>query len=396
MSDVFGLNDKKGKIKELIKKLHAGYPLEEAKKEFSKYIGDINPDQLAKIEEELIRDGMPVDEVHKLCDAHIALMKESLEKSKPKNLDNSHPIQILYSEHDRLIDFSEKLKDMVNSGNIDPEKFDHIIEHLKESEKHYLREENALFPFLEKHGITQPPDIMWMEHDNIRAIKKKIYSIADKREYKATEELKNLTKQLHELLSSHFYKENNILFPTALRVIVDSEWVTIRKDFDEIGYCCFTPEPGEFKTSFEEPSMAKSSEEEGWIQFDTGKFKKEEIEAILDTLPVDITFVDANDEVRYFNQSKERIFARTKAVIGRKVQQCHPQKSVHIVNKIVEDFKNNKRDSADFWINMNDRLIYIRYFPVRDKNGKYLGVIEVTQDITEIKKLTGEKRLLDS
>lgn len=131
------------------------------------------------------------------------------------------------------------------------------------------------------------------------------------------------------------------------------------------------------------------------IDFETGSFSVEELESLLDSLPVDITFVDKDDKVRYFSQSKDRIFVRTKAVIGRKVQQCHPQKSLHVVNKIVEDFKAGKRGVAEFWINLNDRLVYIRYFPVRNRSGEYLGVLEVTQDITDIQKITGQKRLLD-
>lgn len=130
------------------------------------------------------------------------------------------------------------------------------------------------------------------------------------------------------------------------------------------------------------------------IIFETGSFAKEELETLLNTLPVDITFVDKNDTVRYFSQTKDRIFPRTKAVIGRKVQQCHPQKSLHVVNQILQDFKNNKRDVAEFWINLNNRLIYICYFPVRNKSGDYLGCLEVTQDITDIKKIEGERRLL--
>jgi len=138
----------------------------------------------------------------------------------------------------------------------------------------------------------------------------------------------------------------------------------------------------------------KKEEKEHMIVFEIGSMSKEELETLLNTLPVDITFVDKEDTVQYFSQSKERIFPRTKAVIGRKVQQCHPQKSLHVVNKILKDFKNNKRDFAEFWINLNNRLIYIRYFPVRNKSGDYLGCLEVTQDITDIKKIEGEKRLL--
>jgi PAS domain S-box-containing protein len=131
------------------------------------------------------------------------------------------------------------------------------------------------------------------------------------------------------------------------------------------------------------------------FQFETGSLSKEEIEAILDSLPVDISFVDKEDRVKYFNKAGKRIFVRTKAVIGRKVQLCHPKKSVHIVNKILESFKTGKKNVAEFWIQMKNRLIHIRYFAVRDKNGKYLGTMEVTQDIADIKKIEGEKRLLD-
>jgi PAS domain S-box-containing protein len=131
------------------------------------------------------------------------------------------------------------------------------------------------------------------------------------------------------------------------------------------------------------------------LQFGTGSLSKEEVGAVLDSLPVDISFVDREDRVKYFNKAEKRIFARTKAVIGRKVQLCHPQKSVHVVNKILEAFKTGKKDVAEFWINMNNRLIHIRYFAVKDKDGEYLGTMEVTQDITDIKKIEGQKRLLD-
>ena len=141
--------------------------------------------------------------------------------------------------------------------------------------------------------------------------------------------------------------------------------------------------------------MELAEDKKRMLQFETGSLSKEEVEAVLDSLPVDISFIDKEDRVKYFNKAEGRIFVRTKAVIGRKVQLCHPQKSVHVVNKILEAFKTGKKDVAEFWINLNDRLILIRYFAVRGKNGKYLGTVEVTQDITDIKKIQGEKRLLD-
>ena len=125
------------------------------------------------------------------------------------------------------------------------------------------------------------------------------------------------------------------------------------------------------------------------------KLESELIEFMMNSMPVEISFVDENDEVRYFNKNGDRIFPRSRSVIGRKVHQCHPKKSVDKVVKIIDSFKNGKRDVANFWINLNGRLIYIRYFAVRDKNRKYLGTLEVSQDITDIRKIEGEKRLLD-
>ncbi|KYH41267.1 MAG: histidine kinase [Candidatus Bathyarchaeota archaeon B26-1] len=144
-----------------------------------------------------------------------------------------------------------------------------------------------------------------------------------------------------------------------------------------------------------EESVGEGNSAEETLQFETGSLSKGEIDAILETLPVDITFVDREDRVKYFNKAGKRIFVRTKAVLGRKVQLCHPKKSIHIVNMILEAFRRGEKDSAEFWINMKDRLIYIRYFAVRNRDGEYLGTLEVTQDITEIKKIKGEKRLLD-
>jgi PAS domain S-box-containing protein len=190
----------------------------------------------------------------------------------------------------------------------------------------------------------------------------------------------------------HFHKEGKVLFPTALEVIPEGEWASLRAEFDGIGYCCFTPPP---PPATREPAPSQPGLEEGVVELPTGSFSLKELEAVLNALPVDITFVDAQDRVRYFNQAKDRIFVRSKSVIGRTVQNCHPPKSVHIVNRIVEDFKAGRRDVAEFWINLGGRLVYIRYFPVRTPEGKYLGTLEVTQDITNIKAIQGERRLLD-
>ncbi len=397
MSEVFGKNHtKKESLKKLIKELHQGKSAEQAKAEFKELIADATSTDIARIEEELIKEGMPQEEIHKLCDVHIALFRESLDKEKVI-APAGHPIHILMEEHKILLKLTQDLTCLAEAYSEEGfAKIKAIEESIKTSESHYVREENVLFPYLEKHGITQPPAMMWTEHDKIREIEKLIYDLVDHNQKSKdfTEKLKKASVTLAEMLANHFYKENNILFPTALQVISEIEWKDIRKEFDDLGYCPFTPESATAIQTEGLSSVVTEVKPLGMIDFETGSFIKEELEMLLNSLPVDITFVDKEDKVRYFSMTKERIFPRTKAVIGRKVQQCHPQKSVHVVNQILEDFKKGKRDVAEFWINMDKKLIYIRYFPVRSRRGEYLGCVEVTQDIAEIQKIKGEKRLL--
>jgi PAS domain S-box-containing protein len=416
VSDLSG--SKKKTLKELIEKLHAGAKADLIKEKFKEILKEVSPTEIAQVEEELIKEGMPQEEIQKLCDVHLTVFKESLEKEKAL-APPGHPIRILMEEHKILLGFANEFREIIKEIMVEKDsalrqaqggeqgrtasveekmtKSGHIAGHFNESESHYIREENVLFPYLEKHGITQPPAIMWMEHDKIREIKKNVYKLLEAHDRMVFQDFANQLEEaamsLAEMLSSHFYKENNILFPTALKVIDENEWKEIRHQFDELGYCSFTPEsaritPEEMKAPTSKPEM------EGLIPFETGNLSKEQIEAIFSTLPVEITFIDKEDLVRYFSQPKEMIFSRTKAIIGRQVQLCHPQKSVHVVNQILEDFKNGRKDVAEFWINLGGKLVYIRYFAVRNKNGEYLGCLEVTQDITKTKKIEGEKRLL--
>jgi len=398
--------DKKAMLKEAIRQLHAGVPPEEVKERFRQVLEGASSLEIAKIEEELVKEGMPREEIQRLCDVHLAVFREQLEKQKLE-LPLGQPISILMEEHKIMLQMAEKLntaaKKVLQASDIshvgdEIHNIQHIAEDFEDAEKHYLREENVLFPILEKHGITEPPAIMWVEHNKIREKKKNLHKLIENLNVTSLQDFKKqlaeTAESLNSLLTNHFYKENNILFPATLRVITNEEWTEIRKEFDEIGYCCFTP-PQLIAQKPPTEEAVKATLSEGIVKFETGTLSVGQLEAILDTLPVDISFVDENDAVRYFNKAEKRIFVRTKAVIGRKVQMCHPQKSVHIVNNILESFKAGKKDFAEFWINLNNRLVHIRYFAVRDKNKKYLGTIEVTQDLTDIKKIEGEKRLLD-
>ena len=397
--------DKKRMLKEIIKQLHDGVPPQEVKEKFKQILRGTSSEDIARIEQELVKEGMPREELQRLCDIHLAVFGEQLEKQELQT-PPGHPISILMEEHKMLTQRAERLEalvkmieeacDVVYVGDLLTE-VQGIVKDFADAEKHYLREENVLFPMLEKHGITEPPAIMWMEHNQIRDIKKKLRSLVENwnaisfHDFKT--QLGEVAKPLCNVLPSHFFKENNILFPAALQVVTSEEWEEARKEFDEIGYCCFTP--SHVTVALQTEKRKTQTPPEGLLQFETGSLSKEEAEAILDTLPIDISFIDKDDRVKYFNKAEKRIFVRTKAVIGRTVQMCHPQESVHIVNRIIEAFRKGEKDSAEFWITLDNRLVHIRYFAVRDKDGKYLGTMEVTQDLTDIKKIEGQKRLLD-
>jgi PAS domain S-box-containing protein len=384
---------RKEAVKGLIRALHDGADPQELKGRFRQVLHGLTAADIAQIEQELIEEGMPREEVHRLCDVHLSILRESLE-GQEELAPPGHPINILMGEHRLMLEQAQRLRELAQCGEARPTtpEFADIIEKLRSSESHYVREENVLFPYLEKHGITQPPAIMWMEHDQIRAIKKGIYALVEGAAPGGAGDLASLATSLAEALASHFYKENNVLFPAALRVITAEEWPAIREEFDALGYCSFTPErqpmPG---TAPEAPGAITS---EGTIRLPTGTLSVAELQGILNALPLDVTFVDKDDRVRYFNDIAHRIFPRAKAVLGRTVQRCHPQKSLAAVNEILQSFREGRRDVAEFWLQHEGRFIHIRYFPVRDRQGNYLGCLEVMQDVTAIRQLEGEKRLL--
>jgi len=400
--------ERKKILKEILRELHGGVPTEQVRERFKQFLEDVSSLEIAKIEQELVSEGISREELQRLCDVHLAIFKEQLEKQKVEVAPTS-PIGILLEEHKMLQQIAEKLAlltEKVQKAEIpdsvieELSQLKHVADELLDAEKHYLREENALFPVLERHGISEPPAIMWMEHNQLREKKKQLKALIDNAAKMGFSDFKRqlseLAKAVVGMLDSHIYKENNILFPAAQQIVTEQEWNTVMEDFDEIGYCCFTPThlTAKMVKGVEEPAEEKPVLE-SVLQFETGTLTREEVEAILNTLPVDITFVDKDDAVKFFNKAEKRIFVRTKAILGRKVQFCHPQKSIHIVNRILETFKKGKKDMAEFWIQKGGRLIHIRYFAVRDKDGKYLGTMEITQDITDLKKIEGEKRLLD-
>jgi len=315
-----------------------------------------------------------------------------------------HPIHTLMEEHrilqdqaTRLFSLTQSLSDKADQAAAKAEMMEaeRIVDLFKNAQSHYLREENVLFPLLEKAGFVGPPQAMWAEHEQIRAIEKNLFQLMDKsnsislKDFAA--QLRNLAGQQAQMLQSHFFKENNILFPHGLELLNSSDWEETIREFGRIGYCPFTPEADRLGA----PSQAEApgAEAGGLIKFITGSLSKATLEAIFQTLPVELTFVDQDDTFVFFSHMHGAIFTRSTATLGTRVQNCHPPKSLHLVNKILQEFKAGTRDVAEFWINFQGKMLHIRYFAVRDPNGQYLGSLEVTQDITELQKIKGEKRL---
>jgi uncharacterized protein len=272
-----------------------------------------------------------------------------------------------------------------------------LIETLKEYELHYVKKENILFPYIEN---TFPQyrclQLMWSFHDDFRRLLKTIESLL-KADVLEIQPLNKAMGDLFFVVLPIIFREEQILFPVALQAIPEKVWSDMLLQSEEIGWCYLD----QYQVSGiknQDKSLNESGEmqaTDGLIDLGTGYLAPSQLILMLENLPVDITFVDENDEVRYFSGAKHRIFPRAKAIIGRKVQNCHPRESVHVVNEIVEAFRNGSKDHADFWIQMKGRFIHIRYFALRDEAGNYKGTIEVSQDCTEIRGLQGERRLLE-
>ncbi|MDZ7764406.1 MAG: PAS domain-containing protein [Melioribacteraceae bacterium] len=194
-------------------------------------------------------------------------------------------------------------------------------------------------------------------------------------------------KSIEEMI----YKEEKILLPMCVDTFTDIEWYQIDRQSDDIGFCIYFPEK-RWEPNFETKENEKRDDAK--VRVSTGALKPEELEAMMNSIPLDLTFVDKDDKVRYFSHGKDRVFQRSKAILGREVQYCHPPSSVHIVNQILDDFKTGKQDAAKFWIDFHGKYVHISYYAVRDNEGKYLGTVELTQDIKEFRELEGERRIL--
>ncbi|MBN1697216.1 MAG: DUF438 domain-containing protein [Spirochaetales bacterium] len=399
---------KQEKLKSIITSLHEGKSVDAVKKEFASLIKDVSPEEIAAMENSLIREGFPPVQIQRLCEVHVAVFDDRLKKYKNPRRMPGHPLHT-YMEENRaaeklLKSIAPLLKKIDKIKETGVEELKNRLEELKRINLHFTRKENQLFPKLEQAGFYGPTRVMWGKHDEIRTM----FSETEKAlQTGDTGAVGNTGKRLIAAIKKMIFMEEKILFPTALRKLTDSDWIDIRNEESEIGYAWIRPgnlwdtaiarqkRKRQPRKPTPEPAAGRAEAIHETFHLDEGDVRIDQINLLLKHLPVDVTFVDENDRVRYFSQGKDRIFPRSPAIIGRAVQNCHPPKSVHIVDRIIESFKKKEKDVAEFWLTINGRFIHIRYFALYDKADVYRGVIEVSQDVTDIRALEGERRLLD-
>lgn len=411
-------SQRKELLKHMLLELHKGEAPEQVQERVKSLLKQIPYNEVVEVEQQLIAEGLPEQEILKFCDLHSAVLEGSL-TGHDAQVPEGHPVDTFKKENREIAKVIEKIrtllvrleilkgmpddKDFINSLIIDMKREFNM---LSDVDKHYKRKEYLLFPFLEKAGITGPPKVMWGKHDEIREVLKAVHeSLVPGAEISGSDLYSLgdlLIRPAIEQTESMIMKEEEILLPMCLETLKQEDWVQVYNETGIYGYCIYDPKTewrheaseGAAKTPGNETAKVEYTSG-GPVRLSSGSFDMKELESLFVTLPIDITYVDANDKVKFFSHSPNRVFERNRSIIGRDVRLCHPPGSVHIVEQILTDFKSGKEHQAKFWMsNFMGRFIYIEYTALRGKDGEYLGVIEVTQDISEFRKLEGDQRLL--
>lgn len=396
---------RKAKLKELLLKIHDGHSQDAVRNELLLTLNEIPYGEVVEVEQELIAEGLPEDEILDLCDAHSAVLEGRVDLSALKPVPDGHPVDVFRRENEEIRKLTNQIFNLIDSTLTVPTilisanilQLRGFYNNLFDVDKHYQRKEYLLFPFLEKAEITGPPKVMWGKHDEIREQIKGCIEVLQTTEmetatFSAVAEMVLLPtiRAVVDMIG----KEEEIMLPMSLDTLSEGDWYEVSKQSLEIGYCLYDPQIDWRPAGVAEQSVNDLQQNGSRVQLPSGNFSAEELLAILNTLPLDITFVDKDDKVKYFSQGAERIFQRNRAILNRDVRLCHPPASAHIVDKIIDDFKTGRQNSAPFWINMGDKMIHIEYFALRSEKGEYLGTLEVSHNIKPYRELEGEQRIL--
>ena len=400
--------ERKDKLKSLIYKLHEDGNFDKVKREFEEEFGSVDAGEIAALEGELIREGMPVEEVQRLCNVHAAVFQGSIEEiHAQKKIDETpgHPLFVFRRENDGLENYlEENLSKSYKKYNLEKSEENRLdlladLIGLRKLEKHYDRKENLFFPYLERAGITAPPKVMWAVDDDIRALIKA--SIEDIENSSDTYD-RNIDAMVFEI-KEMIKKENEILTPLLIQNLKTEDWKVVGESSSEIGYAfnggIEGASPSDAAHWLEKQKGIVVSEtievdyvdEEGYIKFPSGVMKKSEMIHMYNTIPCDLTYIGDDDSVRFFTEGKNPVFPRTRTIIGRDVRNCHPPKAVPVVEQMLKDFKSGTKDEETRLMTRGSKIYVIRYFAVRDEEGKYVGTLETTEEVSELYNMIKEE-----
>ncbi len=391
---------RKQRVKHYIQQLNQGVPVQQVRQDFKRDFADVPAEEIAEAERLLMEEGMPLEEVRQLCDVHAALFEGAVQTAPGQDVSPGHPLFIFSQENQGLQRF---IQDILLPAHQAYEKTPHegrqpflqALDALYKVDKHYSRKENLFFPYLEKAGVTAPPKVMWGVDDDIRQLIKDCRAAAAQGH---DPQALSLFPRMLEKLQSMIVKEEEILKPLLTQHLDEQAWRVIAQESPQIGYAFAEgiegASPSDALAWLETGSAQPLPRPDAPVQLPSGYFTTAELTALLNTLPCDITFVAADDTVHFFSEQENRIFPRTRTIIGRRVEDCHPPKSLEAIHQLVQAFKDGERDSESYWIQRGGAFILIRYYAVRDPQGTYLGVLECSEEISGLRALEGEKTLM--
>lgn len=384
----------------------------EARKLVNETFDQVTPEEFAYGEQHLLNLGITDEIMVEGMDDILDVFQDVLVR-KRMDLPEGHPIQTYADEAAALervvLKMERKLKDKFIKNE-----WLELYKKLDQINIHFARKQNQLFSALEKKGFDRPSKVMWTFDNGVRdAIKAAYDLLVSDQDIAFLEAQPNVFYLVRDILK----KERDVLYPTSLQLLTEEEFAAMRTGDDEIGYCLIgvppvmkiggkgSPSPAaaghqtpdlirDLQSVLQKHGIGTSGQKEEVLDVSTGKLTLEQINLIFKHHKVDLSYVDENDIVKFYTDTKHRVFPRSKGVIGRKVQNCHPRESVYMVEEIIRAFRSGEQDEAEFWLDKGDKFIYIVYNAVRDDAGNFKGVLEMMQDVTHIRSLTGSRRLL--
>jgi DUF438 domain-containing protein len=414
------LNEKKEVIKKILRELHSGVSLEVLKERFKEVLKGISPMEIPLIEQELVKEGVPIQEIIKLCDLHVALFRDFLVSRELEEVPRGHPLNLLLMENEYLLKKAEALNiyalSLSRATTEDEKKAltNHIrelINDLRKIRAHYRKIQMLIFPYMEKRGISAVPRVLWAREDEIIVKLRSIVKLLESNDYV---EISKKALEIANGVSEIIFRENKILFPAVWVLLSEGEWAAINDEANKIGWLVnvdakWTPVekpvmPYEVKGVVDEEKLEKLPQEmkiialsggvkpdeyelirSGDLDLETGFVNLDELKSLFQSLPLELTFADANDRVRFFSESKiHKGFVRSKTILGRRVEYCHPPRLEAFIKKVLNELKIGSKNYEVFWTKMGDRIIRVMVVALRNDEGKYLGVLEIVEDLTEI------------